>query len=180
MATTIDRLRLARAVWTVDARLVDLPSRRRKEVRHELQANLRAAAAEHGSREAVRQLGDLRRLASGYLDAEYGEGRPRPRYLNGLLWAVAVELAYVAATMLWLKAFQAGAETVVPHPDGTFAAGDGQWLPHVGVIFVNGRANGWDFSVPLLTFFLYPFVAFALGARIWRWRPRWPRSGRLA
>jgi hypothetical protein len=180
MANTIDRLRLARAVWTVNARLVGLPSKRRKAVRQELQANLRAAAAERGSREAVRQLGDLRLLASGYLDAEYGEGRPRPRYLQGLLWACGVEVAYTAVTVLWLEAFTAGAQTVTPHPDGTFGAGGGLWLPEVGVIFTGGRVDGWDLSFPLPAFFLYPLVAFLLGARVWRWLPRWQRSRRLA
>ena len=34
-------------------------------------------------REAIAGLGNLRRLALDYLDAEYGEGRPRPQMLKG-------------------------------------------------------------------------------------------------
>jgi hypothetical protein len=176
--TWLDRLRIARTIWTLNAKIVDLPTNRRKEIRRELRANLRVASGEVGSREAVRQLGDLRRLAGDYLDAEYGEDGRRPRYVTGLLWAVAVELGYMAAVVLWLEGFTAGAETVKPHPDGTFSAGGGFWLPQVGVTFEGGQVNGWDFQVPVLSFFLFPTLAFMLGARIWRWLPPWLRQRR--
>lgn len=44
-----------------------------------MRANLRAATNEVGAAQAVRRLGSLRRLASDYLEAEYGQGGSRHR-----------------------------------------------------------------------------------------------------
>jgi hypothetical protein len=48
-----DRLRLERAVWTLDARLQDLPRRSRVAKRRELRNNLSDAAADVGATEAL-------------------------------------------------------------------------------------------------------------------------------
>jgi hypothetical protein len=166
--TWLDRLRIESTIWAVNTKLVDLRASRRKSIRQELRANLRAAAAEVGARESVRQLGSLRRLAGEYLDAEYGD-RPHPRYFLGLAWAVAVEVAYLAALLLWFEAYLAGVDAVKPHPDGTFTVGDGIWLPEVGVTYAHGKLDGWEFSLPLPMFFLLPTLAYLIGARSWRW-----------
>ena len=54
--TFTDRLRIERAVWTLDGRLQDLPRTSRVAKRRELRANLRAAATDVGTAEAVRRL----------------------------------------------------------------------------------------------------------------------------
>jgi len=79
--TLSDRLRIERAVWTLDGRLQDLPRTSRVAKRRELRANLRAAAADVGVAEALHRLGNLRRLAAEYLVAEYGQWVRRPSWL---------------------------------------------------------------------------------------------------
>jgi hypothetical protein len=174
----IDRLRIARAVWTVNARLVDLPTRARIPIRRELRANLKAASAQVGSREAVRRLGNPRRLAVDYLDAEYGEGRPRPHYAAGVRWAVIFVIAYMGATMIWFEGFMAGVDAAGPRSDGNFSWGGGPWLPAGDVIYQDGHFNGFNLLVPLHTFFLGAVVVFFVGARMWRMMPPWLRYWR--
>ena len=87
-----DRLRIERTVWTLDALLGDLPQRSRVAKRREMRANLAEAAADVGTVEAIRRLGPLRPLAGEYLAAEYGEGRPHPRWVAAIYWTVLAEL----------------------------------------------------------------------------------------
>jgi hypothetical protein len=54
--TWIDRLRIERAVWTLDQRLYDLPRKARIARRRELRENLRTAAQDVGVAAAVRNL----------------------------------------------------------------------------------------------------------------------------
>lgn len=70
--TLVDRLRIERVLWTVDILIYDIRTRGRRTIRRELRANLQAAAQEMGAGAAIWQLGPLRRLARGYLDAQYG------------------------------------------------------------------------------------------------------------
>lgn len=88
-----DRLRIRLAVWMLGCRLQDLPSRRRRAVLRELQANLTAAGSECGASEALRRLGSRRELAEAYLQVEYGEHEPRPSLPKALFWAIVIECA---------------------------------------------------------------------------------------
>jgi hypothetical protein len=72
-----DRMRIERVVWMLDQRLYDLPRRSCIDKRREVRANLRAAASDIGTREALARLGNSRELATEYLTAEFGDG-PRP------------------------------------------------------------------------------------------------------
>jgi hypothetical protein len=84
--TLVDRVRIERVLWTVDFLIHDIRTRGRRTIRRELRANLQAAAQERGAAAAIRQLGSLRVLARGYLDAQYGEGALQPRWLAALWW----------------------------------------------------------------------------------------------
>src|ERR1035437_4461993 len=67
-----DRLRIERAVWTLDSYLQNLPWRSRVAKRRELRVNLRAASADVGTKEALRRLGNVRTIDADYMVAEYG------------------------------------------------------------------------------------------------------------
>ena len=71
----LDRLRIERAVWSLDQRLYDLPRRTRIERRRELRSNLLDAARDTGTTAALRDMGDSGTLAAEYLDAELGRAR---------------------------------------------------------------------------------------------------------
>lgn len=78
--TWIDRLRIERAVWTLDQRLYDLPRKSRIAKRREVRANLLTAAHDIGAREALSRVGNSRQLAAEYRSAEFGD-EPRPSWI---------------------------------------------------------------------------------------------------
>jgi hypothetical protein len=118
--TARDRLRIERAAWMLDARLQDLPRRSRIAKRQELRENLRAAADEVGSRQAVRQLGDLRSLAADYLAAEYGDLARRPSWTATAITLLVVDLVMMALGNVGAAAFRAGVASTGQHATGTF------------------------------------------------------------
>jgi hypothetical protein len=130
-------------------------------------------------REAVRRLGPLRRLAVGNLENEYGE-RPRPRWLRGALWTVAVEAGILTLAFVGHAGFVAGIEAAQPRPDGHYL-----WrgLTLLGIsgdaTYVDGRLAtfGLTFAVWNL---LYLVAALILGGRLWRLPGAWWRSRRRA
>lgn len=170
--TLIDRLRIERAVWTVDAYLSVLPQRRQRAIRRELRANLRASAAAVGSRAAVRDLGGLRRLSIDYLSAEY-RGRPWPSLFKGLVWVVAAEALLLTA---WLEAFSS-------YRDGLAAAGAApgnytvEWplFGFAGEITVDGAGDFARevFTLSPLPFFAWLAAVYVIGSRLWRAVPLW-------
>ena len=175
----IDRLRIDRTVWTLDAYVQSLPGRNRKAIRQELRANLIAAAADGGTRAAIRRLGPVRRLAVHYLENEYGD-RARPRWLRGTLWAVAVGLAILFLAFVGHAGFLAGIEAADAHPEGAYP-----WRG-LTLLGVSGRATYVDdrLSASGLSFSLwnvvYPLAALILGGRLWRLPGAWWRSRRPA
>jgi hypothetical protein len=180
----VDRLRIERALWTLDTLLQDLPGRRRKAIRRELRADLWASAVETGGAEAIRQLGSLRRLAIEYLDAEYGGGK-RPRWVTGLAWGVGMEILFSTAIIARTTGFMDGLEAGRPG-DGTYSVRPlGGWGPIFEVTYVDGGQFGGfllDLAPALVPWFLVVSVAFLVGARSWRALPAWRRrtGGRLS
>jgi hypothetical protein len=173
--TLVDRLRIERVVWTVDFLVSDLPRRSQRAVRRDLRANLRAAAAEAGTSEAVRRLGSLRRLAAGYLDAEYGEEGPRPRWLKGLAWGIAVEMFVLGIASVSLQAFIDGVLAADRHASGTYTwSGLGLWGPGGSATLVDGRPRTFTLTFSVLIL-LYLAAAYVLGSRLWRLRRPWRR-----
>ncbi|MFC8701111.1 hypothetical protein ACFUIV_02990, partial [Streptomyces anulatus] len=118
--TLADRLRIERAVWTLDSHLDNLPLRSKRAKRRETRANLHAAAADVGAAEAIRGLGDLRSLAAGYLAAEYGEHGPRPSYTMGAVWLIMVHVIAGLLAVAGKAAFTAGVRAAEPRATGDF------------------------------------------------------------
>jgi hypothetical protein len=174
MPTTIawiDRLRIERAVWAVDAWAQSMSGRSRRALRRELRTNLRASASEVGAAEAIRRLGDLRLLAEGYLDAEYAGGR-RPRLRKAVFWTLAVQVVILWSAFVGHAAFVDGVEMVDPRPDGTFGW-DGLKVLGIGteVGYTDGQVRSFGLSANLWTLLLL-LVAFLTGGRYWRALPR--------
>ncbi|MGN9812804.1 hypothetical protein ACTMSW_26055 [Micromonospora sp. BQ11] len=170
-----DRLRIERAVWTLNAHLDNLPNRAKRARRRETRANLYAAAAEVGAAEAIRGLGDLRRLAAEYRTAEYGETGAQPSYSGAVVGLLLVQVAASAFMQGGTHAFVAGLLAAAPDATGTF-----QWsgIPYltapVTVTAVDGtqRTAGGAFTS---LFYLLWLAAFVLGGRLWRLLPIWRR-----
>ena len=182
----IDRLRAERAVWTLDLLLQDLPGRARRAARRDTRANLLAATAEVGPGEALRRLGPLRRLAAGYLDAEYGDSRwdgdhgntvrARPRLLKAIFWVFLAEFALLGLWWVGTEAFLAGVTAADPHATGTF-----HWSgPGIGhdVDYANGTMDALRSSIDVRFMLAYLGTAFVLGGRLWRLLPPWTRRRR--
>ena len=172
--TWADRLRIERAVWILDACVANyLPRRSRAARRRELRLDLRAAAADVGSAEALRRLGDLRLLAAEYVAAEYGDRVRWPRYGTGILCIFLVEAVSYAAVNAGTAAFRAGILAASPHPVGTF-----RWpgIPYLSnyatVTFTHGHAatlgGAWT---PLV--YLAMLAAGVTGGRLWRLPTAW-------
>jgi hypothetical protein len=154
-----------------------LPGRSRRAIRRELRANLRSSATEVGVREAISGLGSLRRLGLSYLDAEYGEGRPRPELLKGTAWAIAVEIALMIAMIVGFDSFLDGLEAGSPGP-GAYVWDRIQFLGiRAEVSYDAAGFSGFTWSVSTI-FLIYTFAAFILGSRLWRAVPIWWRRVR--
>lgn len=168
----IDRLRIERAVWTVDAYTSVLPTRRQREIRRELRANLRASAAQVGAKAAVRNLGSLRRLSYEYLSAEY-RGRPWPSLLKGIAWMITTAVVLVVAQVMAVTAYERGLLDANAEP-GTYTL-EVPVLGIVGQITVDssGETASLAFYLSLLVWLAWLLGAFVLGSRLWRVIPRW-------
>jgi hypothetical protein len=175
--TRADRLRIEWALWRLNAHLQDLPARTRRAVRRELRANLRGSAAELGAAAAIERLGNLHKLAIGYLEAEYAD-RPQPRWLIGLCWALAVELVILCSAFVGQFAFMDGVEAGNAHPNGTFVWNGLAFLGVGGdVTYTGGEPTSFGLSLNLWML-VYPLAAFVIGGRLWRLAPAWRRSAR--
>lgn len=170
--TFIDRLRIERAVWTVDAYLSPLPARRQREIRRELRANLRASAAQVGAKAAVRNLGSLRRLGYEYLSVEY-RGRPWPTPLRGIGWMITTAVVLAVAQVMAVTAYERGLMDADAEP-GTYTLE----VPVIGVVGQitvdsSGETASLSFYLSLLVWLAWLLGAFVVGSRLWRVIPRW-------
>jgi len=168
----LDRVRLERAVWSLDARLQDLPRRSRITKRRELRANLRAAAAEVGIRRAVSQLGDLRGLAADYLEAEYGELWRRPSWYAAALALLLVDLFMLTLDHVGRSAFQAAITASTPHATGTFHWHGVPYLMSNDATFtyVDGKSSSVGGAWTPLVYALM-LAAAVIAGRLWRLMP---------
>ncbi len=173
--TWADRLRIERAVWTLDTYLTDLPRKSRVTQRREVRTNLRAAADDVGTAEALRRLGNLRRLAAGYLAAEYGEWQPRPEWKTGAACMLLAVLLMTKLVAVGQTAFGDGIRAVDPHASGTFHWHGFTYLnQETTYTFVDGRYSTLGGAWTPLVYAGFA-VAFILGGRLWRLLPAWRR-----
>ncbi len=166
----VDRLRIERAVWTVDTYLSSLPARRQRAIRRELRANLRASAAQIGARQAIRDLGSLRRLSIDYLSAEY-RGRPSPSMLKGLFWVVAVEAVILTAYVVGIGSFINGLEAAGPAPGSYLARWPVFGMQATVTYDTGGEFTGMTSELFLPVLLAWVSGAFVLGSRLWRLIP---------
>jgi len=171
--TLMDRLRIERVLWTVDLLTYDIRTGGRRTIRRDLRTNLRAAAGEAGVGEAIRQLGSLRQLARGYVDAQYGDGARRPRWMGGLWWAFVCAILLVAITCIGAAAFRAGVQAANPGATGTYVWNQvsGVGLSTVTISLAHGQPVRAEITLPFGSM-LYVAAAVILGGRLWRLVPR--------
>jgi hypothetical protein len=117
--TAFDRIRIERLVWALDQRLYDLPRRSRIAKRREVRANLHAAAADHGAREALRRVGSSRTLAQEYLGAELGDG-PHHSWASAAYFAALVPLLLNYVLSEAASAYSTALTAAHPAVSGTF------------------------------------------------------------
>ena len=161
---TRSRIRIEGVVQRLDLRLDGRVSvRRRRQIRRELRANLAEAAADKGTDEAVRQLGDLRQLAGAYLETEAGTVDWRKG-----CWAAAATfvILHVMAIVLFIA-----------YGDGFEAAGgQGSWSYSYDLFFKGfgpfsaSKGSGLMFEFSFLTpaHLVLMGTAYILGSRAWR------------
>ena len=166
--TWTDRLRIERAVWTLDSYLQNLPWRSRVAKSGELRVNLRAASADVGTKEALRQLGNVRTIAADYMVAECGGPGPS--------WLAAICVFPALWFMFWLSsaridAFKGGVIAANPHATGLFHwHGVAYVFTDATFTFVNGKATEVGGTLLPLVYVCVFGLAILVG-RLWRVLP---------
>jgi hypothetical protein len=167
--TWIDRLRIERAVWSLDQRLYDLPRKSRIAKRREVRENLLAAAHDIGTIDALRNLGNSRELAAGYLTAELGDG-PRPAWVAAATFAVTAQLLFTWVLGEAALAFGDGVTAANPNATGTFSWTGIRYLQDtVTYTFVHGKGDSVGGAWTPLAWAIW-IGATVLVGRLWRVR----------
>lgn len=157
-----DRLRLAAATTRLSVLLEDLPAHRSREIRRDVEAELVAAAADCGMRQAVAGLGSLRVLAEGYKEAE---GRPLPRWWTGGAAAFVVAVAWMAGAGVYVAGLLDGSTAAGPGP--TSVTGWYLWTDVVATRSADSIGMSFEGPGPLVGLATTAVVFFVAG-RGWR------------
>jgi hypothetical protein len=166
-----DRLRIERVVWLLDQRIYDLPWRRRIAIRREVRQNLRTAAADVGAGRAVRNIGSVADLASGYRDAQFG-GRPGPSWLAAAVFVFTTLLVLQSVLTDAANAFADGVLTGNPDTSRTLHWGGVHLLQtDVTVAFSGGTTTLKGGALSVWAWLLLALGGIAIG-RLWRALPR--------
>lgn len=177
MAPTVsflDRLRIERVVWTLDQRLYDLPRRSRIEKRREVRENLRAAAVDVGTSEAIARLGNGRELADEYLTAEFGHG-PRPSWIAAALFLLTGVLVATSVLTDAAIAYRDGILAANPHATGSYTWSGIHYLQTpVHYTFADGSAQFVGGAFSPLAWLLW-LIATVLVGRLWTLPSVWRR-----
>jgi hypothetical protein len=175
--TWLDRVRIERAVWSLDQRLYDLPTRSRVAKRREVRANLLTAAQDVGTTAALRHLGSPRELAGEYLSAEFGNG-PRPHWIAAAVFLLTGQLFFTELLHEAAAAFAAGITTANPHVTGSFAwSGLGYIQSAVTYTFADGKGEFVGGAWTPLAYALWATGTVLVG-RLWHAVTRWRRRDR--
>lgn len=177
--TWIDRLRFERVVWELDQRLYDLPRRSRIAKRREVRENLRAAAADVGAPDALRNLGNARQLAAEYRSAEFDD-QPRPSWLAAGLYLFTGQLVLTALLAEAATSFSDGIAAANPHATGTFTwSGIGYLQDKVTYTFTDGHSTWVGGAWTPVAWAVWAVSTVAVG-RLWRVIPIWRERRRTA
>ena len=172
--TWLDRLRIERAVWSLDQRLYDLPRRTRIETRREVRQNLLTGARDVGTTQALRNLGGSGELAQQYLSAAFGSG-PRHSWMAAGIFALAIPLLANSFFSDAANAFASGITAADPDATGTYTWGGVSRLQStVTYTFVGGDGT-WTGGAFTPLFYILWIIATILVGRLWRALPAWRR-----
>mgnify|MGYP003618175533 CR=1 FL=1 len=174
-----DRVRIEWTVWSLDQRLYELPRRVRMERRQELRANLLDAVPVVGRRAAFANLGDSRRLAEDYLEAELGPG-PRPSWWVAAVVLVTFPLFFVSVSTYVALAFGDGLVAADPTVTGTFTtSGISGLQSDITYTLVDGEGGYVGGAMTPLCWLLMATLAVMAG-RLWLIPRAWwrRRAGR--
>jgi hypothetical protein len=170
----IDRLRIERAVWTLDQRLYDLPRRSRIANRREVRENLITAARDIGSRDALRNLGDTRKLAAEYRSAEYGD-EARPSWIAAAVFLLTGQLILTSFLSEAALAFGDGITAANPSATGTFTWPGIKYLQDtVTYSFVDGTGSSVGGAWTPFAWALWLVATICVG-KLWRLAGMWRR-----
>lgn len=178
-----DRLRIERLVWLLDQHLYELPRAARLATRREVRANLLEAAHDVGITQALRRVGNSRRLAEQYLVAEFGDG-PRHSWIAAAYALTSLPLLLNFVFGESNSAFEHGVTAHDPHATGTFVwHGIALLQSPATFTFTDGRASSVGGAWTPTAYALLALVTVVAG-RLWRLRrPRRshtaPTSGQL-
>ena len=159
----LDRARIVGATLSYDLWLdfAGVPGRRRRDLRRELRANLGAATALVGSRDAIRGLGSTREMAG----AASGPDPMRPRWTVGFMVGISLLGLSLLAELLAALSWADGAMAAAPESRVT---GVMTFFPGSSLTY-SPSASGFSLSVDLGWVCLaVGFIAFLLAARPWR------------
>ena len=172
--TWIDRLRIERVVWALDQRLYDLPRKSRIATRREVRGNLLEAVRDVGVTDALHRLGNSRKLAAGYLVAEFGED-PRPYWVAAAIFSGLALLVYMSLLSEATSAFGDGILSAKPHATGTFTWSGIRYLQDtVTYTFVHGEGSSVGGALTPLSWGIWIGVTVLVG-RLWRVPGAWRR-----
>lgn len=138
--------------------------------------DLRAAADEVGTRQAIRQLGDLHGLAAGFLDAEYGDLSKRPSWTAVAIFLVVADVALLIVGHVGANAFRAGVLATNPSITGTFHWHGIRYLISDSTFSFRAGTSTSDGGAWTPLVYLLLAVGAVLAGRLWRLAPRWRRS----
>jgi hypothetical protein len=170
--TAMDRLRIERVVWLLDQRIYDLPRQSRIAKRREVRENLRTAAMDVGTTQALKNLGGTRRLAMEYRAAEFGD-EARPHWYAAALTFLTGQLFLTAFLGEAATAFGDGIRAMSPHATGTYVwPGIAYLQTRVTYTFVDGTSTQVGGAWTPFAWILWGAVAVAAGRL---WRVRWTR-----
>ena len=154
-------LAILRIDWELDGRI---PWRVRRRLKSELRSNLIAAAESVGAKAAVSQLGDLRALATSYLDIYRGRVDARRGAWAAVITYAAIQVLAVAVFL----AFQSGIVAGGGH------GGSYELLPGFGP-FQGSVNHGYEMEILSPAHLVLMAAAFVIGSRAWRALPHGTR-----